>query len=303
MYVLAPPFQDSPAVITGSLEGSTTQGGFTFGTLQATDVDGLTDGTYFSVSAAPLYGQAIINPSTGLWTYLAEAIYVGADPFTVTVTDDLGGTTEQVIAITAIGIDTDSDTIYDYLDNCPLTPNTNQLNLDNDALGDECDEDIDGDGVDNDLDTFPLDPSETTDTDLDTVGDNSDNCVNDANTNQLNIDGDSLGDVCDPDMDGDGVANAIELYFGGDETNSGDAAVSQANILALSETAQQDADYDGVPDEVEAILGEDNTSSTLQDLISALTLIGKNVPAMGGIGLFVMFSSLIGLGFLKRKKK
>jgi len=30
--------------------------------------------------------------------------------------------------------------------------------------------------------------------------------------------------------------------------------------------------------------------------------MGKNVPAMGGIGLFVMFSSLIGLGFLKRKK-
>ena len=295
-------FPNTPAIITGSLEGSTTKGGFTFGTLLATDVDGLTDGTYFSVSAAPLYGQAIINPSTGLWTYLAGAVYAGADPFTVTVTDDLGGTTEQVIAITAIGIDTDSDTIYDYQDNCPLIPNTNQSDFDGDSLGDECDEDIDGDGVDNDLDTFPLNPSETTDTDLDTVGDNSDNCVNDANTNQLNIDGDSLGDVCDPDMDGDGVANAIELYFGGDETNSGDAAVSQANILALSETAQQDADYDGVPDEVEAILGEDNTSSTLQDLISALNIIGKNVPAMGGIGLFVMFSSLIGLGLLKRKK-
>ena len=299
---LASPFQDTPAVITGSLDGSTIQGGFTFGTLSATDVDGLTDGTYFTVTSPPVYGQAQINPATGLWTYLAEAAYVGADPFTVTVTDDLGGTTEQVIAIDAAGVDTDGDTIADYLDNCPLTPNTNQLNLDNDALGDECDEDIDGDGVDNDLDTFPLNPSETTDTDLDTVGDNSDNCVNDANTNQLNIDGDSLGDVCDPDMDGDGVANAIELYFGGDETNSGDAAVSQANILALSETAQQDADYDGVPDEVEAILGEDNTSSTLQDLISALNIIGKNVPAMGGIGLFVMFSSLIGLGLLKRKK-
>jgi len=244
VYVLAPPFQDTPAVITGSLEGSTTQGGFTFGTLQATDVDGLTDGTYFSVSAAPLYGQAIINPSTGLWTYLAEAIYVGADPFTVTVTDDLGGTTEQVIAITAIGIDTDSDTIYDYQDNCPLIPNTNQSDFD----------------------------------------------------------GDTLGDVCDPDMDGDGVANAIELYFGGDETNSGDAAISQANILALSETAQQDADNDGVPDEYETAVGGNATSSTYGEVLNTLTLIGKNVPAMGGIGLFVMFSSLIGLGFLKRKK-
>jgi hypothetical protein len=302
-YALAPPFQDTPAVITGVLEGSTTQGGFTFGTLLATDVDGLTDGTYFSVSAAPLYGQAQINPATGLWTYLAEAVYVGADPFTVTVTDDLGGTTEQVIAITAIGIDTDSDTIYDYQDNCPLIPNTNQSDFDGDTLGDVCDPDMDGDGTDNEFDAFPLDPSETTDTDLDTVGDNSDNCVNDANTNQLNIDGDSLGDVCDPDMDGDGVANAIELYFGGDETNSGDAAISQANILALSETAQQDADYDGVPDEYETAVGGNATSSTYGEVLNTLTLIGKNVPAMGGIGLFVMFSSLIGLGFLKRKKK
>ncbi|MDB4431615.1 thrombospondin type 3 repeat-containing protein [Pseudomonadales bacterium] len=293
----------TPAVITGSLEGSTTQGGFTFGTLQATDVDGLTDGTYFSVSTAPLYGQAIINPSTGLWTYLAEAVYVGADPFTVTVTDDIGGTTEQVIAITAIGIDTDSDTIYDYQDNCPLIPNTNQSDFDGDTLGDVCDPDMDGDGTDNEFDAFPLDPSETSDADSDTVGDNSDNCVNDANTNQLNIDGDSLGDVCDPDMDGDGVANAIELYFGGDETNSGDAAVSQANILALSETAQQDADYDGVPDEYETAVGGNATSSTYGEVLNTLTLIGKNVPAMGGIGLFVMFSSLIGLGFLKRKKK
>ena len=300
---LASPFQDTPAVITGSLDGSTIQGGFTFGTLSATDVDGLTDGTYFTVTSPPVYGQAQINPATGLWTYLAEAAYVGADPFTVTVTDDLGGTTEQVIAIDAAGVDTDGDTIADYLDNCPLTPNTNQLNLDNDALGDECDEDIDGDGVDNDLDTFPFDPSETSDADSDTVGNNSDNCVNDANTNQLNIDSDSLGDVCDPDMDGDGVANAIELYFGGDETNSGDAAVSQANILALSETAQQDADYDGVPDEYETAVGGNATSSTYGEVLNTLTLIGKNVPAMGGIGLFVMFSSLIGLGFLKRKKR
>jgi hypothetical protein len=137
-YALAPPFQDTPAVITGVLEGSTTQGGFTFGTLLATDIDGLADGAYFSVSTAPLYGQAIIKPATGLWTYLAEAIYVGADPFTVTVTDDLGGTTEQVIAITAIGIDTDSDTIYDYQDNCPLIPNTNQSDFDGDTLGDVC---------------------------------------------------------------------------------------------------------------------------------------------------------------------
>ena len=234
-------------------------------------------------------------------------IYAGADYFTVTVTDDLGGTTEQVITINIAGIDTDSDsdTIYDFLDNCPSTPNTNQSNLDGDLLGDVCDPDIDDDGIDNVIDAFPYDSLETTDNDSDTIGDNSDNCVDYANTNQSNIDGDLLGDVCDADMDNDGVANIIEIYFGGDETNSSDAALSQTNILALSETAQQDSDYDGVPDDVEAMLGEDNTSSTFQDLLDTLSTIAtaKNVPAMGGIGLLALGLSMLGLGAVRLRRK
>ncbi|MEZ4472574.1 MAG: thrombospondin type 3 repeat-containing protein [bacterium] len=31
------------------------------------------------------------------------------------------------------------------------------------------------------------------------------NCPRNANPNQANLDGDALGDVCDPDDDGDGV--------------------------------------------------------------------------------------------------
>ena len=208
------------------MDGNTTQGGFTFGSLQATDVDGLTDGTYFTVSNAPLYGQAQINPSTGLWTYLAGAIYVGADPFTVTVTDDLGGTTEQVVSITITAPDSDGDGTYDFQDNCPSVFNADQANLDNDAFGDACDSDIDGDGTDNAFDAFPNDSTESADSDADNVGDNTDNCVNDANADQANLDGDTLGDACDSDMDGDGIANVVEIRFGGDETDNTDAAVS-----------------------------------------------------------------------------
>ena len=193
----SPPHQDTSAVITGSLDGNTTQGGFTFGSLQATDVDGLTDGTYFTVSNAPLYGQAQINPSTGLWTYLAGAIYVGADPFTVTVTDDLGGTTEQVVSITITAPDSDGDGTYDFQDNCPSVFNADQANLDNDAFGDACDSDIDGDGTDNAFDAFPNDSTESADSDADNIGDNADNCINDANADQANLDGDALGDACD----------------------------------------------------------------------------------------------------------
>ena len=68
------------------------------GTLIATDVDGLTDGSYFTISTPPVHGQAIINPHQVLG-YLGNPTYAGLDPFTVTVTDDLGGTTEQIISI------------------------------------------------------------------------------------------------------------------------------------------------------------------------------------------------------------
>ena len=292
----------TPAVITGLLNANIEKGGSALGSLLATDLDCLTGGTYFTVSNLPVHGQALINPTTGLWTYLADVIYAGADYFTVTVTDDLGGTTEQVITINIAGIDTDSDTIYDFLDNCPSTPNTNQSNIDGDLLGDVCDPDIDDDGIDNVIDAFPYDSLETTDNDSDTIGDNSDNCVDYANTNQSNIDGDLLGDVCDADMDNDGVANIIEIYFGGDETNNSDASLSQANILILSETAQQDSDFDGVPDDYETAAGGNTTSSTFESVLAMLTT-NKNVPAMGGIGLLALGLSMLGLGAVRMRKK
>jgi len=45
------------------------------------------------------------------------------------------------------------------------------------------------------------------DTDNDGIMDDVDNCLSKANPNQSNIDGDKLGDVCDEDMDNDGVVN------------------------------------------------------------------------------------------------
>ncbi|SEM20975.1 surface protein, partial [Maribacter orientalis] len=51
--------------------------------------------------------------------------------------------------------DQDSDGILDDVDNCPMTSNADQANLDNDAFGDVCDTDIDGDGVLNADDAFP----------------------------------------------------------------------------------------------------------------------------------------------------
>ena len=70
------------------------------GNLSATDAQGLTDGTIFSISTDSSNGTATIHPASGAWTYTPTANFNGTDRFTVTVTDDLGGTTTQVINVT-----------------------------------------------------------------------------------------------------------------------------------------------------------------------------------------------------------
>ncbi len=48
------------------------------------------------------------------------------------------------------------------------------------------------------------------DTDGDGASDITDSCVDVPNPDQANLDGDAYGDLCDPDMDNDGVANALD---------------------------------------------------------------------------------------------
>ena len=57
--------------------------------------------------------------------------------------------------------------------------------------------DQDGDGVLNRLDAFPQDPNESSDQDSDGIGDNSDNCLTTANSDQTDSDLDGVGDACD----------------------------------------------------------------------------------------------------------
>jgi len=61
--------------------------------------------------------------------------------------------------------------------------------------------------------------TDTTDSDGDGVLDGTDNCVGRPNPDQSNIDGDIKGDVCDPDIDGDGHSNNKERAHGTDPTN------------------------------------------------------------------------------------
>ena len=145
-----------------------------------------------------------------------------------------------------IVVDTDEDGISDDMDNCSLSYNPQQEDLDGDKIGDACDEDIDGDGIFNNQDNciFTMNPDQIdadsngigdqceplADSDGDQVNNMEDNCPSVKNIDQSDIDGDGIGDVCDEDLDGDGVLNHL------------DNCVLQAN------PDQSDVNGDGVGD-------------------------------------------------------
>ncbi|MBV1880797.1 MAG: thrombospondin type 3 repeat-containing protein [Pseudomonadales bacterium] len=119
------------------------------------------------------------------------------------------------------------DDILIWKDNCPLVANPDQADIDDDDLGDLCDDDSDNDGVPDLEDAFPYNDAETTDTDNDGIGNNSDG----------DDDGDGLPDVyealyafLDPlsaadaslDQDNDGYSNLREYHA---VTSPDDAAV------------------------------------------------------------------------------
>lgn len=141
--------------------------------------------------------------------------------------------------------DHDGDGHLGAEDNCPYVANEDQANLDGDAFGDACDDDIDGDGFTQDQeaegesdprnatsvpsdsdgdgvydnrDAFPDDANETADADNDGVGDNADAC--DGFDDSQDLDEDGIPDGCDDDLDGDGFSNLNETDQGTDPGNA-----------------------------------------------------------------------------------
>lgn len=83
--------------------------------------------------------------------------------------------------------DIDNDGLCAAEDNCPAIANSDQLDTDENGMGDACE--------DNDGDSHP---------------NAHDNCPDIVNWEQTDKDGDGIGDECDADLDGDGIANEAD---------------------------------------------------------------------------------------------
>lgn len=166
------------------------------------------------------------------------------NPCTSNWCDDVTGCGAELIPTTFAECDFDEDEVDDATDNCVEISNDDQSDIDEDGLGDACDDDVDGDEILNEDDNCPDVPNPDqsdldndrsgdpcdADRDSDTVLNEDDNCPDVPNGEQLDSDGDGVGDACQSE-DGDVGMDVGLDAGGGGGGGSGCASASQAPVL------------------------------------------------------------------------
>lgn len=210
---------------------------------------------------------------------------------TVTVTTSQGTLSvpsgASVDVTVAAPADQDADRVVDTVDNCRVTANRDQADLDGDAIGDVCDPDANGDGVAD---------AASGDSDHDGVLDEADNCRFAANADQADSDGDGIGDRCDggqlslespcpvdplagvaPDTDHDGVPDCIDPDADNDGSSNAD------EVAAGLDPFNSDSDGDGAPDGADRWpMDATKSADILGPVISATAAITLAAESPGG---------------------
>lgn len=236
-------------------------------------------------------------PGTDILVTDVESVLVDEQQSTGVDTDsgDLeDGTASATPAPAKTTSDIDGDGIADSVDNCPNSVNPGQADFDEDGLGNICDSDDDNDGVADNQDAFPRDPSEDTDSDQDGVGDNADNCPAVANAIQADQDQDGQGNACDGDDDNDGIDDELDAFpldatetidtdsdgigNNADPDDDGDGVNDDADAFPLDSTESADTDADGVGDNSDAF--PDNGDETVDTDSDGVGDNGDNCPSI-----------------------
>ena len=122
------------------------------------------------------------------------------------------------------------------------------------------------------------------DSDQDGVKDDKDNCVAISNTDQANQDGDSLGDVCDEDRDGDGVNNDEDAFP--DDSSKWQAAPVVNSVSPLQANMDKQTIF--------TIQGE-NLPDTLDFTLDGCTTVSKATGSTNTSVQFICTPTLTGV--------
>ena len=136
-------------------------------------------------------GESLQAPNNVRTGCTASGLHALPDWTAAAATPDAlnAGQTNACLAIARV--DRDGDGVLDDADNCPADANTVQSDIDDDGVGDACDDDMDGDGIPNGID----------------------NCPTEYNPRQEDYDGDGTGNACDADFDADAWEGRTESFW------------------------------------------------------------------------------------------